>query len=220
MKDFNALAPITDQPDNMYYRKNEWDQSYINGDNFIFYPHEEVIRFVSKYIKKRVGPSHFLDQLYAKQLSEKFAIPQFRILDLGCGIGRHVKFCTEMQLDSYGVDLSETAIETAHNWLSNAGLSDLRNRLIVGNVSSLPWTDSFFHFAVSHGVLDSMPWQISRSAIIELSRTMVIGGLFYCDLILEIIPLIRVSLVVKKLFRQSMKIILSSHTLICRVLID
>lgn len=30
----------------------EWDDSYRNRDNILFYPYEEIIRFVSKYIKK------------------------------------------------------------------------------------------------------------------------------------------------------------------------
>ncbi len=32
-------------------QKYEWDKSYQNLDNFVFYPHEEVIRFVSKFIR-------------------------------------------------------------------------------------------------------------------------------------------------------------------------
>ena len=36
-------------------RKEEWESSYGSGDNMVFYPHEEVIRFVSRFIKKRLG---------------------------------------------------------------------------------------------------------------------------------------------------------------------
>lgn len=39
----------------------EWNSSYENRDNFVFYPHEEIIRFVSKYIRKRVGLDEFHD---------------------------------------------------------------------------------------------------------------------------------------------------------------
>ena len=45
----------------MNNNKSEWDKSYQKRDNFVFYPHEEVIRFVSKFIRKRVGLNEFLD---------------------------------------------------------------------------------------------------------------------------------------------------------------
>jgi len=41
-----------------------WEESYRRGDNFVFYPHEEVIRFVSKYIRKRVGLNEFVDAAF------------------------------------------------------------------------------------------------------------------------------------------------------------
>jgi hypothetical protein len=36
-------------------RKQQWDASYDNKDNFVWYPNEEVICFVSTYIKKKTG---------------------------------------------------------------------------------------------------------------------------------------------------------------------
>jgi len=39
----------------MENQKKKWEESYLNRDNFVFYPHEEVIRFVSKSIRKRIG---------------------------------------------------------------------------------------------------------------------------------------------------------------------
>ena len=45
----------------MRNNKQAWEKSYLRGDNHVFYPHEEVIRFVSKYIRKRVGFNEFLD---------------------------------------------------------------------------------------------------------------------------------------------------------------
>lgn len=43
-------------------KKDKWDAIYKNKDNFVFYPHEEVIRFVSKYIRKRVGDKNYIDK--------------------------------------------------------------------------------------------------------------------------------------------------------------
>lgn len=156
-------------------RKAEWDAVYKRGDNFVFYPHEEVIRFVSKHIRKRTGLSEFRD--VARDASTA------RVLDLGCGIGRHVKFCCEIWLDAYGVDLSDAGVEVARRWLASSNIADAESRIVPGDVRSPPWVDGHFTFAVSHGVLDSMPWDIARAACAELARAMVPGGLFYCDLI-------------------------------------
>jgi len=50
-------------------------------------------------------------------------------------------------------------------------------------VRALPWPDGFFDIAVSHGVLDSMPFAIAREGLAEVHRVLKSGALFYCDLI-------------------------------------
>lgn len=160
--------------ENVTTRKTEWDRSYENRDNFVFYPHEEVIRFFAKYIRKRIGPNEFRD-ISPIQIS--------RVLDLGCGIGRHVIYCHEMGFDGYGIDLSSTAIQVAREWAAKEGLPEPEKRILQGDIRQLPWGDGFFPYAVSHGVLDSMPFEVARTACLELARVMPAGGLFYCDLI-------------------------------------
>jgi len=170
---------------NFANEKDNWDKSYANGDNFVFYPHEEVIRFVSKYIRKRIGFNEFID-VKQSSLSSSFSDGELstkKILDLGCGIGRHVKFCWEMGLDPYGVDLSEIAVTEARKWLSSTQFPNPEFRIVQSDARNLPWKNNTFSYAVSHGVLDSMPFEISRAACIELARIMEPGGLFYCDLI-------------------------------------
>jgi SAM-dependent methyltransferase len=160
----------------MSNNKNEWDKSYDNRNNFVFYPHEEVIRFTSKFIRKRVGLTEFLN-VAGDDIADR------RVLDLGCGIGRHVIYSHEMGLDAYGVDLSDAAVNIALDWGRQAGLLDVEQKIKQGDIRNLPWADGFFPFAISHGVLDSMPFEIARAACVELARVMPLGGIFYCDLI-------------------------------------
>ncbi|WP_114418143.1 class I SAM-dependent methyltransferase [Marinospirillum perlucidum] len=155
--------------------KDEWERSYSNADNFVFYPHEEIIRFVSKYIRKRVGLEQFKDAAADAKSA--------RVLDLGCGIGRHVMYCHDMGLDAYGVDLSETAIATFKEWAVMRGIEGIESHVVAGDARDLPWADDYFQFAVSHGVLDSMKFEIARSTTVELARVMAPRGLLYCDLI-------------------------------------
>ncbi len=155
--------------------KTDWDKSYENRDNFVFYPHEEVIRFVSKFVRKRIALDEFRD--IAANSGRR------RVLDLGCGIGRHVIFCHDMGLEAYGVDLSDEAVRVAREWAGRQGFPEPEKRIVQGDIRHLPWDDEFFNYAVSHGVLDSMPFEIARAACVELARVMPINGMFYCDLI-------------------------------------
>ena len=156
-------------------RKTEWEQSYDNRDNFVFYPHEEIIRFVSKYVRKRTGLNNVEDIVAGSS-------PR-RVLDLGCGIGRHVMYYHDMRLEAYGVDLSEYAIETAKEWAAMRDAPEIVSRVQAADAQELPWSDGFFQFAVSHGVLDSMSFEIAKATTRELARVMAPEGLFYCDLI-------------------------------------
>ena len=155
--------------------KSKWEDSYSKRDNYLFHPHEEVIRFVSKYIRKRVGLSQFSDITPGSS-------PR-RVLDLGCGIGRHVIYCHDMGLEAYGVDLSETAIVAAIEWAGSRGSKELTPRLVQSDARSLPWDVSFFQYVVSHGVLDSMPFDLARAVVTELARVTAPRGLLYCDLV-------------------------------------
>ncbi|HBZ81759.1 class I SAM-dependent methyltransferase [Brevibacillus sp. FSL K6-0770] len=155
--------------------KSEWEASYQNKDNFVFYPHEEIIRFTSKYIRKRTGLFEFRD-VYTNSSKPK-------ILDLGCGIGRHVIYAHQMGLDAYGIDLSDTAIQVAVTWAEKEGISNLDSKVRQGYTQSLPWENDFFDFVISHGVLDSMRFEEATQTMDEVKRVLVKGGLFYCDLI-------------------------------------
>lgn len=156
-------------------RKDDWERSYGRNENFVFYPNEEVVRFVSKYIRQRTGLNEFQDKV---ELAA-----DAKILDVGCGIGRHCKFVLDMQMNPYGVDLSSTAISVAKEWLAGEGLNAVNEHLLQGDLRGLKFDDNFFDYAVSHGVLDSMSFDIALATAAEVSRVLKKGGLFYCNLL-------------------------------------
>ncbi len=157
-------------------RKPAWENSYSKRDNFLFYPNEEVIRFVSKYVCKQADLGKF------EKLGE-FSHPMVRWLDLGCGIGRHVVYGSAIGCEAFGIDLSATAIDFARRWASTVGIPNVESRLVVGGAAELPWDDGFFDVVVSHGVLDSMPFETAKVAVNEVSRVLAKHGKFYCDFI-------------------------------------
>jgi SAM-dependent methyltransferase len=154
----------------------EWEASYARGENFVFYPNEYVIRFTAKYLRKQVGLREFRDQ------AQNFRSP-LPVLDLGCGIGRHVIFAHQMGMLPSGIDLSQNAVNLARRWAKEVGGETLAERIIQGDVRNLPWPDGAFDAAVSHGVLDSMPALVAQEAVVELSRVLAPQGYCYVDLI-------------------------------------
>lgn len=152
---------------------NEWNKSYKNGDNFIFYPHEEIIRFVSKYFRKRIDIDIYSDM--TKKLKG---------LDFGCGIGRHVFFMDDFKINSYGVDISNVAINKAHEWASFLGKNYLVDNIIkvTGN-GVLPFSNNYFDLVVSHGVFDSMTFPLAKQNLKEIEKVIKNNGLVYVDLI-------------------------------------
>jgi SAM-dependent methyltransferase len=156
-------------------KTDAWDQSYDKGDNYVFYPHEEVIRFVSRYVRKRTGFDSFSDR-------RPFARTPTG-LDLGCGIGRHVRYMDDMQIEAHGIDLSRVAIEEALRVCQADGRSQLHDRFHIGSITEMPYEDGYFDCIVSHGVLDSMPFDIARQAVVESRRVLDAQGHFYLDLI-------------------------------------
>lgn len=154
-------------------QKSQWDNSYSQRDNFLFNPHEEVVRFISKHVRKRTGLQEF------RNIGDSHK----RLLDLGCGIGRHVMYAHEMGLEAYGIDLSDVAVQTARVWAKKNGFMEPEKNIVQGDVTRLPWENQFFDVAVSHGVLDSMHESIAAKAIQEMHRCLKDKGLFYCDVI-------------------------------------
>lgn len=151
---------------------DEWDASYERRENYLFYPHEEIIRFFAQHIAKRTG----IDSFERKGNQE-------RGLDFGCGIGRHIVFGQQCGIEMHGIDLSQQAIEFGRQWLNSLGLQGAATRMFAGSGLSLPWDDQIFDFTVSHGVLDSMSYCLAKRCVVEIHRSLKKDGLFYCDLI-------------------------------------
>lgn len=159
----------------MDLKAQEWDASYGNGDNFVFFPHEEVIRFTSKYIRKKIGYDQYSDA------QNWLATP--KVLDLGCGIGRHVKFLHNYGLEAWGIDLSGVALEKARELFALEGLACLSDKLVEASITEMPFASNYFDFVVSHGVLDSLPFNLAQEAMVETARCLKPGGMFYLDLV-------------------------------------
>lgn len=97
-----------------------------------------------------------------------------RVLDLGCGAGRHLVYLAKEGFDVYGVDISGTALEYTRHWLNQEGLAA---ELKQSDMTALAYPDGFFDavisiFVIYHGTVESM-----TKAIAEIYRVLKAGGL-------------------------------------------
>jgi ubiquinone/menaquinone biosynthesis C-methylase UbiE len=155
-------------------REREWNKSYENKDNFVWYPNEEVVRFVATFLKKKIDVDEFKIVRNAK-----------KCLDVGCGIGRHVFFLDDFEFEPYGIDLSTTAIEMAKKICNTLDKKYLFDHFTVGSAAALPYPDGKFDFVVACSVLDSMDFELARKSVEEIARVIQPNGLFCFDLIAE-----------------------------------
>jgi ubiquinone/menaquinone biosynthesis C-methylase UbiE len=149
-------------------KDSNWDDVYSKNFMTMWYPHEDIIRFCARLIQKQL--TH--DKFDVKR-------PVERVLDLGCGNGRHAIYFARQGFKASGIDVSEQAIEWAKDWANREGLEiDFR----TGNIEALPFADKTFDVVVSHGVLDHVHMETARQAATEVHRVLKPKGLFYCDL--------------------------------------
>ena len=142
----------------------QWDQSYLRAENHIFYPHENLVKFVNRHVRKRLGVDRFHDHIHGRDGRELSA------LDFGCGIGTGVIFLHEFGIKAHGVDISPVSIQIAKAYAASRAM-DIADRFsAIEPNQKLPFADGQFDVLVSCGVLDSMPFAAARQNMAELAR--------------------------------------------------
>jgi SAM-dependent methyltransferase len=103
-----------------------------------------------------------------------------KVLDLGFGLGRHYILLAEEGLDVYGLESSPQGTEFAAGWAEseNAPL-----KLTIGDMSALPFENSFFDlilawYVIYHGAAENVRWTVD-----EIRRCLKLGGYLLCTLI-------------------------------------
>ena len=138
----------------MYLKEHKlkWDQLHESVRFQPKYPNESVIRFVKM---------NFPDSKETK------------IMDLGCGAGRHVVFLASEGYSVTGVDLSKTGLDRTGVWLKAAGL---HAELVEATVTDLPIPSDSFDGVISYGVILYLSFDDIKRAISEIHRVLKTGG--------------------------------------------
>lgn len=116
------------------------------------YPVEDVVRFV-KVNFKNGG----------------------KILDDGCGAGRHVKFLADEGYTPFGIDISEHGVECTKLRLKDAGY-DFDENILQASCDELPFEDGIFDAVISYGVFYYLHDKEIRKSIDEMYRVLKNGG--------------------------------------------
>tara|TARA_A100001388_G_scaffold274576_1_gene258429 strand:+ start:91 stop:759 length:669 start_codon:yes stop_codon:yes gene_type:complete len=129
----------------------KWDFDYWDGDRRINYGGY-------KYINNRWN--QVINSLYENyNLSE-----DAKILDIGCGKGFFLYDLLKLKPNSEvaGIDISKYAIKNAKE--------EIKNKLVFGNATNLPWEDNYFDLVVSITTLHNLYVFDLEKALKEMER--------------------------------------------------
>ena len=102
-----------------------------------------------------------------------------RLLDLGCGLGRHAVFFDAQGFKVTACDLSEYGIAHLRDWQKRTGRDF---RAVVSDMKSLPFADNAFDCIYSYHVMSHTDTEGFGQVISEIKRVLKPGGEIYFDL--------------------------------------
>jgi len=95
-----------------------------------------------------------------------------KILDLGCGTGRHTSFLLENGFETFGCDFSEEAISIAKEKAPKASFEKC-------DMTSLPYENEFFDGIICNHVIQHGKNAEINKAVSEMQRTVRKGGIIF-----------------------------------------
>jgi SAM-dependent methyltransferase len=99
-----------------------------------------------------------------------------RVLDLGCGSGRHMVFMAKEGFEMYGLDIAPTGLcETLRVLAEN----DLLGHVVLHDMQQLPYDDGFFEAVISVRVIHHNRLKAIQETVSEIWRVLKPGGLVW-----------------------------------------
>ncbi|MFW9793456.1 MAG: class I SAM-dependent methyltransferase [Candidatus Thorarchaeota archaeon] len=133
----------------------DWDQIFAEKGYVFTDPHPDIERVV-----EILGDNHTK-----------------RILDLGCGTGRHVVYFARLGYDVYGFDASPKALSMTREWLQEDNLTANLSEHLMEN--PFPYHDNFFDAVISIQVIHHNLKKDILNTISEIERVLKPGGLLF-----------------------------------------
>lgn len=95
----------------------------------------------------------------------EFVFEPQRVLEIGCATGATVRWLNERGIETYGIDVSEWAIENR-----------LHDNVYLAGVEKLPFADGEFDLIFSSHSLEHIPRALAQKAFAEMSRVARTGA--------------------------------------------
>ena len=99
-----------------------------------------------------------------------------RILDLGCGMGRHSVFLAREGFDVVGVDIAPTGLRELRDALEKRLIF---GSLAFGNMEDLPFRDQVFDAVIAIQVIHHNRLARIQQTVSEIRRVLRLGGLVW-----------------------------------------
>jgi ubiquinone/menaquinone biosynthesis C-methylase UbiE len=133
----------------------QWNRIFNEQGKVFLKPQEDIPRIVKLFKKKGVK----------------------KILDLGCGSGRHAVYLAKHGFEVYGIDIALKGIKITKDWLKK---EKSKANLKVGNVyKKLPYPNNFFDALISTQTLHHNKINNIRKLIKEIERVLRANGLIF-----------------------------------------
>jgi len=133
----------------------DWDAIFTEKGKFFLETHPEMER-ISKLLKEK-GVK--------------------RVLDLGCGTGRHLVFFSKKGFEVYGMDASPKGISIAEQWLLE---ENLKVEIKLHRMEEkFPYEDNFFDAIISIQVIHHNRMKEILITVSEITRVLRRGGIIF-----------------------------------------
>jgi len=134
---------------------NKWEQIFKQKGKYFIKPQEEIPSLAEQWKNQGVK----------------------KILDLGCGSGRHLVYLAKRGFNVYGFDQSQKGISICKTWLEKEGLHSIIKK---GNMfDRLPFKDDYFDAVLSIETLHHGKSTDIKKLIQEIERVLKNKGLIF-----------------------------------------
>ena len=111
----------------------------------------------------------------AEELAQEVAV-KTRILDLGCGAGRHLIYLARRGFRVVGTDIAPEGLKLSRQWLEGEGLTA---ELVLAPMTPLPFAASSLDGALSINVINHALLGETIRAVAEVHRALKPGAPFF-----------------------------------------
>ncbi|WMS89951.1 class I SAM-dependent methyltransferase [Pseudoalteromonas sp. HL-AS1] len=155
---------MTIKANDLLTKTQKWyDESYTQ-EGFKaqrLYPNEELLRFFGR---------HFFNS------TDRENRKQIRVLELGCGSGANLWMISKEGFDTYGIDISESAIHLAQQMLNHWETDAILER---GSFDDMPFADDYFDVIVDVFSTNCLVESQFEHCLSEVKRCLKPNGLFF-----------------------------------------